>query len=147
MLSFPSVHQLPIALPKLLSILWLDWNRQFLSSTNQLIPFGNSHYLARLRQNSDYVCIGFEVFGVILCLIAMYFCYFHFDEFHFTVAHAYAKLGNQHAQHIVGERLLHGKGVDMNKVSQEEESEIPNNNLQQRLNINLIAKLWCLHLV
>ncbi len=48
--------------------------------------------------------------------IAMYFCYFHFDMFHFTVAHAYAKLGNPHAQHIVGERLLYGKGVEMDKV-------------------------------
>ena len=46
----------------------------------------------------------------------MYFCYFHFDTFHFTVAHAYAKLGNPHAQHIVGERLLYGKGVEMDKV-------------------------------
>jgi hypothetical protein len=47
----------------------------------------------------------------------MYACYFHFDAFHFTVAHTYAKLGNPHAQHIVGERLLYGKGVEMDKVS------------------------------
>jgi hypothetical protein len=47
----------------------------------------------------------------------MYACYFHFDAFHFTVAHTYAKLGNPRAQHIVGERLLYGKGVEMDKVS------------------------------
>ena len=82
----------------------------------QLVSFGNSHYLGRLKKNTDYVCIGFEVFGIVLCLVAMYFCYFYFDEFHFTVAHAYAKLGNSHAQHIVGERYLNGKGVEMDKV-------------------------------
>ena len=52
-----------------------------------------------------------------MALIALYTCYFHFDHFHYRVCSVYANLGHADAQHILGERLLHGKGVEKDQVT------------------------------
>ena len=52
-----------------------------------------------------------------MALIALYTCYFHFDYFHYRVCNVYANLGHADAQHILGERLLHGKGVEKDQVT------------------------------
>lgn len=51
------------------------------------------------------------------CLFLLYACWFHFDAFHFRLSHVYASLGHVHAQHIVGERYLYGKGVERDEVT------------------------------
>uniref|UniRef100_A0A8C4UVM4 Sel1 repeat family protein n=1 Tax=Falco tinnunculus TaxID=100819 RepID=A0A8C4UVM4_FALTI len=38
-----------------------------------------------------------------------------FPDFHFHVAHVYARLGYPHAQHILGQRYLQGAGVEKNE--------------------------------
>ena len=54
--------------------------------------------------------------GLALCLTALYACYFHFDLFHYHVTSVYAGLGHPEAQHLLGDKLLHGKGVDKDEV-------------------------------
>ncbi|XP_043239179.1 uncharacterized protein NMB1327-like [Amphibalanus amphitrite] len=41
-----------------------------------------------------------------------YWCYYHFDHFHFHVTRAYAHIGHTEAQHLIGQRYLHGRGVE-----------------------------------
>ena len=55
--------------------------------------------------------------GIVVCLIALYLCYFHFEWFHYHVTGMYANLGHPHAQHLMGDKLLFGKGVEMDEVS------------------------------
>lgn len=82
---------------------------------NNIVNFDGKMFLSRLKKDPDFICIALEVLGIIVALIALYFCYFHFDHFHYHVSHVYANLGHPHAQHLVGDRLLHGKGVDQDK--------------------------------
>jgi hypothetical protein len=65
---------------------------------------------------SDQFWIALNIIGIIIALIALYTCYFHFDHFHYRVCSVYANLGHADAQHILGERLLHGKGVEKDQV-------------------------------
>ena len=81
-----------------------------------LINFNGRHYLARVKKQDDCLVITFEILLVVAALLSMYFCYFHFQWFQFTILKGYARIGHPHAQHIVGERLLHGKGVEQDKV-------------------------------
>jgi len=75
--------------------------------------------IARLSGNvrSYQVWIALNIIGIIMALIALYTCYFHFDHFHYRVCSVYANLGHADAQHILGERLLHGKGVEKDQVT------------------------------
>jgi hypothetical protein len=86
------------------------------SSWNHAMTFDGKLFLSRIKRNPDYVCIGLEVFGIVIACIALYICYFHFDLFHYHVSTVYAQLGHPHAQHLVGDKLLHGKGVDKDEV-------------------------------
>ncbi|KFR12691.1 hypothetical protein N306_02877, partial [Opisthocomus hoazin] len=48
--------------------------------------------------------------GLLLLYIPL--CY---EDFHFHVAHVYARLGYPSAQHILGQRYLQGAGVEKNE--------------------------------
>ncbi|XP_027750239.1 uncharacterized protein LOC114062702 [Empidonax traillii] len=48
--------------------------------------------------------------GLLLLYIPL--CY---ENFHFHVAHLYARLGYPNAQHILGQRYLQGTGVEKNE--------------------------------
>ncbi|XP_068869259.1 uncharacterized protein [Aphelocoma coerulescens] len=48
--------------------------------------------------------------GLLLLYIPL--CY---EDFHFHVAHVYARLGYPNAQHILGQRYLQGAGVEKNE--------------------------------
>ncbi|KFP88213.1 hypothetical protein N311_05426, partial [Apaloderma vittatum] len=47
-----------------------------------------------------------------LLLLYILLCY---ENFHFQVAHMYARLGYANAQHILGQRYLQGAGVEKNE--------------------------------
>ncbi|XP_064273131.1 secretory immunoglobulin A-binding protein EsiB-like isoform X1 [Passer domesticus] len=47
-----------------------------------------------------------------LLLLYILLCY---EDFHFHVAHVYARLGYPNAQHILGQRYLQGAGVEKNE--------------------------------
>lgn len=47
-------------------------------------------------------------------IIFALYAYYYFDHLHFHVTHGYAHLGYSAAQHQVGQRYLHGKGVEKN---------------------------------
>ncbi|XP_055582781.1 uncharacterized protein LOC129737337 [Falco cherrug] len=51
------------------------------------------------------VTTGFLLLYILLC----------YKDFHFHVAHVYARLGYPHAQHILGQRYLQGAGVEKNE--------------------------------
>jgi TPR repeat protein len=40
--------------------------------------------------------------------------YYHAELFHFHVTKFYAHMGHPHAQHVTGQKYLHGKGVERN---------------------------------
>ena len=71
---------------------------------------------AALNGNWDYFLVGLQILGLFLCTIAFYFCYFHFQLFHYHVTGFYARLGHADAQHLMGDKLLHGKGVEKDEV-------------------------------
>ena len=85
---------------------------------NDLLNYGGEEYLGRTTQpeEENWYCMGFLVFCLLLCFVALYVVIFHFPAFHYNLSHAYARMGHAHAQHVVGERLLHGKGVDKDEV-------------------------------
>lgn len=60
--------------------------------------------------------IGLQILGLFLCATALYFCYFHFQLFHYHVTGLYAGLGHADAQHLMGDKFLHGKGVAKDEV-------------------------------
>ena len=86
------------------------------SEFNELLPYGGNVYLGRTKKPDGWMCIAALFVCLFVCVGLLYACYFHFHAFHYHVTHAYAKLGHVHAQHVVGERLLHGKGVEKNEV-------------------------------
>jgi hypothetical protein len=54
--------------------------------------------------------------GIVACVVLGCYVYFSFHEFHYNLSRAYASIGHAKAQHIVGERLLHGVGVQKDEV-------------------------------
>ena len=88
------------------------------SDLNELLPYGGQVYLGRTKQPDGWMLIGFLLVCLVFVLGLGYYCVFYFHDFHFQLSHAYARLGHAHAQHVVGERLLHGKGVPKNEVGQ-----------------------------
>ena len=80
------------------------------------------YFLGRIAKvsgniHSYHMWIALNVAGILTALVSLYVCYFHFDIFHYNLCHLYARFGHADAQHIVGERLLHGRGVDKNPVN------------------------------
>jgi len=91
------------------------------SEYDTLTSFKGKKYLGRSYSPTS-IGRGSKAVLVLLCvallatLSAGYYCYFHFHWFHYQIARSYAHLGYPHAQHIVGERLLHGSGVEQDQV-------------------------------
>ena len=92
---------------------------------NHSMTFDGQVFMSKLRGraealllngNWDYFLVGLQILGLFLCTIALYFCYFHFQLFHYHVTGFYARLGHADAQHLMGDKLLHGKGIDKDEV-------------------------------
>jgi len=49
-----------------------------------------------------------QVIAILGAVSLAYYTYYYFDNFHYHVTHGYAHLGFPEAQHIVGQKLLHG---------------------------------------
>lgn len=102
---------------------WYTWDGLFTLDDG----YGNrkgrkEHFLGRIAKFSEslrcyQIWIGLNIIGIVIALIALYTCYFHFDYFHYRLSSIYANLGHAEAQHIIGERLLHGRGIEKNPVS------------------------------
>ena len=111
---------------------WYSWDGLF--TLDDGLGKGKSrkqHFLGRVAKFSEskrcyQIWIGLNVIGIVIALITLYTCYFHFDYFHYRLSSVYANLGHAEAQHIIGERLLHGRGIEKNPVS-----EIINNRCNQ----------------
>ena len=91
------------------------------SRWNHSTFFDGRLFLSRLKASQygspyDLACIGVLSILLAISLIALYLCYFHFAWFHFHVTHAYARIGHVEAQHLMGDKFLHGNGVDKDEV-------------------------------
>uniref|UniRef100_A0A1I8F7W6 Uncharacterized protein n=1 Tax=Macrostomum lignano TaxID=282301 RepID=A0A1I8F7W6_9PLAT len=73
-------------------------------------------YLARQKKPDSLVIVLLESFHPVSNYLCFgYYAYNHFDHLHFHVTKAYAHLGYEDAQHQVGQRYLHGKGVEQHR--------------------------------
>ncbi|KAM4781986.1 uncharacterized protein ACIQIH_008004 isoform 3-T3 [Cyanocitta cristata] len=63
-----------------------------------------------MRKNFTVQLAAVITAGLLLLYIPL--CY---EDFHFHVAHVYARLGYPNAQHILGQRYLQGAGVEKNE--------------------------------
>ena len=54
----------------------------------------------------------FQVLLVVFVIVLCYYSYYYFDHMHVNVIKAYAHLGFHTAQHELGNRYLHGVGVE-----------------------------------
>ena len=90
------------------------------SHWNHSSTFDGRLFLSRMKLENgspaDYGAIGILIVLLGLCFMALYFCYFHFQWFHFHVTHAYARIGHVEAQHLMGDKYLHGQGIDKDEV-------------------------------
>ena len=91
------------------------------STWNHSSTFDGRLFLSRLQKGQygspiDLACIGALSILLGLSLLSLYLCYFHFPWFHFHVTHAYAHIGHVEAQHLLGDKFLHGNGVDKDEV-------------------------------
>ncbi|PKU32176.1 hypothetical protein llap_17520 [Limosa lapponica baueri] len=66
-------------------------------------------YLANFKATGEKLAAVITA-GLLLLYIPL--CY---EDFHFHVAHVYARLGYPNAQHILGQRYLQGAGVERNE--------------------------------
>ncbi|KAH9499792.1 hypothetical protein Btru_077837 [Bulinus truncatus] len=76
------------------------------------LPLKSKLRLARKAKEDPMYIYVLEILMIFLTIAAALYCWFYFDNVHFHVSHAYAHLGYDVAQHHVGQRFLHGKGVD-----------------------------------
>ncbi|VDH93957.1 uncharacterized protein LOC143080534 [Mytilus galloprovincialis] len=76
------------------------------------LPYGGKVYLARKKKPDPLYVRIIEAMVVIGTLLFALYAYYYFDHLHFHVTYAYGWLGYPQAQHQVGQRYLHGKGVD-----------------------------------
>ncbi|KAK6185549.1 hypothetical protein SNE40_007757 [Patella caerulea] len=76
------------------------------------LPYGGKVYLARKKKADPFHVKSIEIFVLCATIVFAFYAYFYFDHLHFNITHAYAHLGYPQAQHQVGQRYLHGKGVD-----------------------------------
>lgn len=81
-----------------------DWNNE--------LPYGGKVFLARKKRPDPVHVRAIEGFALCATIVFAFYAYFYFDHLHFHVTHAYASLGYSSAQHQVGQRYLHGKGVE-----------------------------------
>nr|XP_047922385.1 uncharacterized protein LOC125183082 isoform X2 [Anser cygnoides] len=72
---------------------------------------GAPHVAALPEGTGEGQLLAVAAAGLLLLYIAL--CY---QDFHFRVAQAYARLGYPHAQHIVGQRYLQGAGVEKSEA-------------------------------
>jgi len=74
--------------------------------------------LAKLRRRGDdtshYYIIMAEVGVLLVCLVLLFLCVTHPKWFHYQVTRVYAYMGHAHAQHLMGEKLMAGRGVPQN---------------------------------
>uniref|UniRef100_A0A1I8FF17 Sel1 repeat family protein n=1 Tax=Macrostomum lignano TaxID=282301 RepID=A0A1I8FF17_9PLAT len=77
-----------------------------------LPPYADKVYLARQKKPDPWWIVALEVSILLATICFGYYAYNHFDHLHFHVTKAYAHLGYEDAQHQVGQRYLHGKGVE-----------------------------------
>lgn len=75
------------------------------------LPYGGKVFLARKKKPDPLWMKCLEALAVISVFGLVYYSYYHFDHMHFHVTKAYAHMGFTEAEHIVGQRYLHGKGV------------------------------------
>jgi len=90
------------------------------SEYDTLTGYRGKKYLGRSRQTerldtATKVVLTLLVGALVVCLLAGYYCYYHFHWFHFHVARTYAHLGYPQAQHVLGERYLYGAGVEQDE--------------------------------
>ncbi|KAK3754094.1 hypothetical protein RRG08_024169 [Elysia crispata] len=76
------------------------------------LPLKAKLKLARKAKADPMYILVLEVLMIIFVAVGGLYCWFYFENVHFHVTHAYAHLGYDVAQHQVGQRYLHGKGVD-----------------------------------
>ncbi|WAR12160.1 ESIB-like protein [Mya arenaria] len=76
------------------------------------LPYGGKVFLARKKKSDPLHIRAVEGFALCVTITFAFYAYFYFDHLHFHVTHAYAHLGYPSAQHQVGQRYLHGKGVE-----------------------------------
>lgn len=50
-----------------------------------------------------------QVIAILGAASLAYYTYYYFDNFHYHVSRGYAHLGFPEAQHVVGQKLLHGE--------------------------------------
>ncbi|XP_046334957.1 uncharacterized protein HI_1625-like [Haliotis cracherodii] len=79
---------------------------------NSDLPYGGKVYLARKKKADPTYVRVLEVLLIVFTVSLVIYAYFYFDHLHFHIAHAYAHMGYATAQHQVGQRYLHGKGID-----------------------------------
>lgn len=75
------------------------------------LPFGGKVYLARKKKPDPTWVKVVEACVLLFAVWLAYYTAFHFDSLHFHVTKAYAHIGHDHAQHLVGQKFLQGKGV------------------------------------
>jgi TPR repeat protein len=79
---------------------------------DERLPYGGKVYLARQKKPDSWLCIGLQVLLVAFVFIMIYYSYYHFDHMHTSIIKGYAHLGYDTAQHELGNRYLHGVGVE-----------------------------------
>ncbi|KAK3085399.1 hypothetical protein FSP39_002740 [Pinctada imbricata] len=76
------------------------------------LPYGGKVFLARRKKPDPLYVRVIEALVLICTLSFALYAYYYFDHLHFHVTYAYAWLGYPAANHQVGQRYLHGKGVE-----------------------------------
>lgn len=75
------------------------------------LPY-NKVFMARKKKPDPTYVLVLEGLLLTATIVFAVYCYYYFDHVHFHITHGYAHLGYADAQHQVGQRYLHGKGVD-----------------------------------
>ncbi|XP_041455097.1 uncharacterized protein LOC121407919 [Lytechinus variegatus] len=75
------------------------------------LPYAGKVYLARRKKPDTWLTTMMEILAVVLVACFIYYSYYYMDNLQFHVTHAYAHMGQAHAAHMVGQRLLWGEGT------------------------------------
>ncbi|KAF6039234.1 hypothetical protein EB796_002429 [Bugula neritina] len=88
---------------------------------NPDLPYGGKVYLARKKKAPGWVMRIFEVLFVLFVIAFVGGAYFYMESFHVNALRLVANTGGaSNAQHFLGQRYLHGKGVEKDlKVAME----------------------------
>jgi len=91
------------------------WNPAWDPDYDPSLPYGGKVFLPR-KKKPDPTWVTVTEALVIICTIAFaIYSYFYIETVHYHVTHGYAHLGFMDAQHMVGQRLYHGKGVEQDR--------------------------------